>query len=147
MSYVQLHYHIIFSTKNRARVLSSEVREEIYSYIWGIIKSKKCHLFRINGMEDHIHIFVSIVPSIALADFIRDIKSATTVWIKKENLIKKFSGWQSEYSAFSKSFSEKNITIEYIKNQEEHHRRKSWKEELQELYNESGIEFEDKYLK
>ena len=147
MSYVQLYYHIIFSTKNREQVLNSLIREEVYRYIWGIIQNKGCHLYRINGTEDHIHIFTSIAPSIAVADFVRDIKSATTIWIKKENVVTKFPGWQSEYSAFSKSFSDKELTIEYIKNQEEHHRLKSWKEELQELYDESGVEFDDKYLK
>jgi putative transposase len=73
MSYTQTYYHIVFSTKNRQPTLLKEHREELFRYLWGVLNNKKCHLYRINGIEDHIHILTSLHSSIALADLIRDL--------------------------------------------------------------------------
>ena len=82
-SYRQILYHLTFHTKNNEKVLHSSGNVELYKYIWGILKNKNCKLFRINGIEDHIHIVCDLHPSIALADMIKDIKVASSIWIKE----------------------------------------------------------------
>ncbi|EDM28799.1 probable transposase [Lentisphaera araneosa HTCC2155] len=147
MSYVQSYYHIVFSVKERLPLLKQDIREDIYKYIWGICKNKGCYLYRIGGIEDHIHMLINLHTSLCLADFIRDLKTSTTTWIKSENIISKFPGWQSEYAAISKSFNELPVTIEYIKNQEDHHKKMTWKEELITLFDSAGVDYKKEFLK
>ena len=145
-TYTQIMYHIVFGTKYREAILVKENRQELFNYIWGILKKKKCHLYRINGVEDHLHIALHIHPSVALASLVKDIKLASSDFIKEKNLFPKFDSWQDGYGAFTHSYRDKNTLIEYVKNQEEHHRTKTYREELIELFREHGIEFDEKYL-
>lgn len=93
-SYRQILYHIVFRTKDSLKTLNLENSEELYKYIWGIIKSRDGVLYRINGMEDHIHILSDLHPSIALADYVRDIKTASSIWLKASGKFQKFEGGQ-----------------------------------------------------
>jgi REP element-mobilizing transposase RayT len=145
-TYTQLLYQIVFSTKNREKTLMKENQKEVYKYIWGILKNKKCHLYQIGGITDHIHIVTHLHPTIAISSIVKDIKLASSEYIKGKNLFPGFSGWQEGYGAFSYSIKEKDNLIEYVKNQEEHHLKKTFKEELIELLNEHQIEFDEKYL-
>jgi REP element-mobilizing transposase RayT len=146
MSYRRILYHLVFSTKDRAMVLKTERREELFRYIWGIVKNKNGHLYRINGVEDHVHILSDLHPSLALADFIKSIKISSNEWIRREKIFPLFSGWQEGYSAFTHALKDKDYLIEYIKQQPEHHRRISFIEELRALLVEAGIEYDEKYL-
>ncbi len=92
-TYTQILYQIVFTTKNRENVLIKEGREELYKYIWGALKQKKCHLYRINGVEDHIHIATHIHPSVAPSDLIRDIKTTSSIWIKDQKTFPYFDNW------------------------------------------------------
>lgn len=145
-TYTQSLYQIIFSTKEREKTLSKENRDELYRYIWGVLKNKKCHLYRIGGIEDHVHIITHIHPSIAVADLVKDIKLAGSEFIRKEKLFPRFEGWQVGYGLFTYSFSEKDRLIDYVKNQEQHHHKKTFKEEFIELLQEHNIEFDQRYL-
>jgi putative transposase len=145
-TYTQILYHIVFSTKNRKKTLLQENRNHLFEYTWGILKNKKCHLYRINGIEDHIHILTHIPSNLALSDLVRDIKTATSFWIKENDIFRDFSGWQDGYGAFTCSYKEKNGLIQYIKNQEEHHRIVTYEDEYRNLLQENGISFEEKYL-
>jgi len=145
-TYTQILYQIVFSTKNRESCLVKDRREELYSYIWGIVKNNKCHLYRIGGVEDHIHIITHLHPSVALADLVKDIKTASSNMIKSEQMFKGFSGWQIGYGAFTYSIEAKHNLINYVKNQEEHHKTKNYKEELQKLLKEHQIDYDEKYL-
>jgi len=145
-TYTQILYQIVFSTKNREPVLSKNKREDLFKYIWGLVKNKNCHLYRINGVEDHIHILTHIHPSIALSSFVKDIKIASSLYIKEQNLFQNFIGWQQGYGGFTYNIKEKDRLIEYVKNQEEHHKTKTFREEYIELLIENGIEFDEKYL-
>src|SRR5688572_15873266 len=100
-TYTQIIYHIVFSTKNRERVLIAPGREELFRYVWGVLKNKQCHLYRVNAVEDHIHVLTSLHPSIALADFIKDLKVSTSVWIKEKQLFPAFTHWQDGYGGFT----------------------------------------------
>jgi putative transposase len=145
-TYTQTLYQIVFSTKYREKTLLKENRSELFKDIWGILKNKKCHLYRINGVEDHIHIVTSLHPSIALADLVKDIKLGSSSFIKEKGIFHDFNGWQDGYSAFTYAIGAKDNLIEYVKNQENHHKIKSFREELIELLLEHGISFDEKYL-
>ena len=99
-------------------------------------------MYRINGVEDHLHIATHIHPSIALSSLVKDVKLASSDYLKENRIFNKFRGWQDGYGAFTYSIIEKNRVIEYIKNQEEHHKKKTFKEEYIELLEEHGIEFD-----
>jgi REP element-mobilizing transposase RayT len=146
MSYVQSYYHIVFSTKHRAPVLHKGQRETLFRYLWGILKNKHCHLYRINAVEDHLHLLTSIHPTLALADLIRELKTSTSAWIKKENVFPEFSGWQTKYAAFTKSHSHRDSVVEYIKNQEAHHQHEGFLDELKRLLEEDGVVYDERYL-
>lgn len=115
MSYRQIFYQIVFGTKYRKMTIAEENCEQLYKYIWGITKNKKCKLYRINGIEDHIHIFSDLHPSTSLADYIKDIKVSSNGWMKNSGLFPEFEGWQDSYGAFTYSIKEKDIIINYIK--------------------------------
>ncbi len=145
-TYTQIIYQIIFGPKNNEKNMVESGREELFKYIWGLLKNKKCHLYRINGVEDHIHIITHIHPTVALAYLVKDIKVASSKYIKTENLFPNFNGWQDGYGAFTYSFSAKNNLIEYVKNQKEHHKKVSFREEYMNLLKKHNIEFDEKYL-
>jgi len=110
------------------------------------LKNKNCHLYRIGGITDHIHIVTSLHPAVSLASLIKDIKLASSKHIKTFQLFPKFNGWQVGYGSFTYSFTDKDKLIEYVKNQEEHHTTISFIDELKELLKEHGIEYDERYL-
>ena len=105
-AYRQILYHIVFRTKGSEKTINQEYSQDLYKYIWGVIKNKKCILFRINGMEDHIHILSDLHPSIALADYIRDIKVSSSKWLKESELFPEFKGWGIKYCALTYSYND-----------------------------------------
>ena len=145
-TYTQILYQIVFSTKNRDKVLTEEHRPELFNYVWGVIKNKKCHLYRINGVEDHIHILTYLHPSVALSNLVKDIKVSSSKMIKEEKLFSNFRGWQVGYGAFTYSIEAKENLIKYISNQKEHHKKNSFEEEYKNLLNEFDVQFDDRYL-
>jgi putative transposase len=145
-SYTQIYYHIVFSTKNRARTLSADGREELFRYIWGIVEKHGCRLYRIGGVEDHLHMLMSLHPTVALADLVKDVKVASSLWIAEQGGFQNFTHWQDGYAAFTHSHSEKNRLVEYIQGQAEHHKRVSFHDELKKLLVEAGVEFDERYL-
>ena len=145
-TYTQILYQIVFTPKNHEHTFVQANLLHLFSYITGILKNKNCHLYRIGGVSDHIHILTHLHPSIALASLVKDIKLACSSYIGSTHLFPHFNGWQDGYGAFTYSINEKNRLIEYIKNQEEHHRTISFKEEFIELPREHGIEFDERYL-
>jgi putative transposase len=145
-TYTQIIYQIVFGTKNRERTLSKSGRSELFKYIWGILENHKCHLYRINGVEDHVHIVTHLHPTVALSDLVKDIKLASTLYIKEAKLFPKFRGWQEGYGAFTYSMKEKDRLIAYVMNQEEHHKSIGFKQELREFLQEHGVEFDEQYL-
>ena len=114
--------------------------------IWGILKSKSCKLFRINGIEDHVHIVCDLHPSIALADLVKDIKVASSKWIKEQGFYPYFTNWAESYGAFTLSVKEKDSVIKYVVNQQEHHRKESSRDEFIRFLKENDVEFDERYL-
>ncbi len=145
-TYNQIIYHIVFATKHRERVLDQPRRDDLFRYISGIVKNHDGHVFRINGVEDHIHILTSIHPTVALADLVKAVKTGSAKWIKENNVFPRFGHWQEGYGAFTHSVREKDGLIEYIKNQEEHHRGVDFLDEYRRLLKDAQVEFDEKYL-
>ena len=145
-THTQIYYHIVFSTKDRIPVLKAERRKDLYRYIWGIVKNRSCHLYRVNGPEDHVHILTSLHPTVNLADFVKEIKTGTSLWIKANSVFACFSHWQDGYAAFTHSKYEIDPLIEYVKGQVEHYRRTSFAEEYRKLLVDAGIEFDERYV-
>ena len=145
-TYTQIFWQLVYSTKDRELVLLKQNRPKLFKYIWGILKNKSCFLYQINGIEDHIHIFTHIHPSIAVADLVKDIKQATNKYIKKNEIFPDFTEWQKGYGAFTYSIREKQKLINYVKNQENHHKTISFISEYKQILKENEIEFDEKYL-
>ena len=145
-SYRQILYHIIFRTKGSKKVLSLEHTRELYAYIMGVIRNKNCFLYRINGMEEHLHILSDLHPSIALADYVRDIKTSSSLWLKQNLNFPNFMGWADGYAALTYAYRDKEIIINYIINQQEHHKKVSFVEEYRKLLKEHGIKIDERYF-
>ncbi len=145
-TYTQILYQIVFSTKNREPSLYPNNREALFRNITAILKNKNCNAYRINGVEDHLHIVTHIHPTVSLSSLVKDIKLGSTDCIKRDGLFPQFTGWQDGYGAFTYSIKERDRLIEYVKNQETHHKVVTFKEEYIELLNENGIEFDERFL-
>ena len=140
-----LLYHIVFSTKERRELIKSG-KEDIFKYITGIISGEGGYLIKIGGTEDHIHIFAKFPPVICVSDMVRKIKSNTSKWLNENRkYIFPFS-WQKGYAVFSVSESASEHVIKYIENQEIHHKKTGFKEELLALLKKHNMQFDDKYL-
>ena len=146
MSYTQVLYHIILRTKQSIPAIPQAHAQQLYSYIWGIIKNKNGTLYRINGMEDHIHLVSDLHPSVALADYVKDIKVASSLWMKETELFPLFNGWGEGYCALTYSFKEKDSIIEYVKNQQEHHKKETVQEELIRFFSEMGVKVDERFI-
>ena len=146
MSTVNAIYHIVINTYCREMTIPHSSSEEMYRYIWGIIKNHNCKLYRIGGIENHIHMLVHLHPSVSLSDLLRDIKQSTTKWAKNNPLFPMFSGWGKEYAAFSCSYSNKDAIINYIKGQREHHHSTFFEQELKALVEREGMVWNDNKL-
>ncbi len=145
-TYTQLLYQFVFSTKNREKTILLENKEALFKNINSTLKNKNCLPFRINGMQDHIHIVLKVHPSLSISNIIKDIKLSSSECIKRDGIFPGFNGWQNGYGAFSYSIKELDNLIAYVKNQETHHRELTFKEEYIQMLNDYGIEFDEKYL-
>jgi REP element-mobilizing transposase RayT len=145
-AYTQILYHIVFRTKNSKKTITAENASLLYAYIWGIIKNKKGTLFRVNSMPDHIHILSDLHPSVALADYIKDIKVGTSKWMKASGYFPDFNVWAVKYCALTYSNKEKKNIINYIKNQQEHHKKESFVDEIKRLFKENGVDLDEKWF-
>jgi len=140
MSHSKLLSHIIFRTKRSQMTIHEEHAKELYCYIWGIIKNMNCILLQINGMPNHLHLFVQYPPTLAVSDLVRVIKANSSQWAKKSGYFPLFTGWASEYAAFSYSSRDRQMIINDIKNQKVHHQQVAFQDEVQRLYTEFGME-------
>ena len=143
-THTSLHYHLVFATKNREALLAPEWRNELHCYLGGIVKGLDAHPQGIGGIADHVHLLVSLKPTICLSDFMRELKKSSSSWIR-ETKCPHFQ-WQEGYAAFTVSASAREAVRVYIANQAEHHRVKTFREELVELLEKSGITYDPRYL-
>ena len=145
-TYFQIYIQIVFAVKGRENLIRNQWKEELFSYIAGIIKGKEQKSIIVNGTEDHVHAFVGLKPSMAISDLVRDIKNNSTNFINEKGALRQKFCWQEGYGAFSYSESNFGKVIDYIKNQKEHHKKKTFKQEYMGFLKKFDIPFEEKYL-
>ena len=126
-TYSQIYLQVVFSVKRRQNLIQKHWREELYKYICGIVNGKDQKVYAIGGVEDHIHILISIKPNIALSDLVRDIKANSSKWINERGFVNGKFQWQEGFGAFSYAHAQLDNVIVYINNQEQHHRIKTFK--------------------
>ena len=144
-THLSLHYHLIFSTKNRLPLISKDWRANLHAYLGGIVKGINGVPLAIGGIEDHAHLLIGLRATHRLDYVLRDIKADSSGWVHKTVGQRKFE-WQSGYLGLTVSPSQIERVRKYILNQEKHHRRKSFQEEYLELLELSGIEYDERYL-
>ena len=145
-TYSNLLYHVVFSTKNRYPLITSNVRDDLHAYLGGIVRQREGIPLMIGGMPDHVHLLVKLKPKLAVSDIIRDVKAASSKWINetKEGLHK--FGWQDGFSAFSVSQSQSSRVRRYIENQQERHRAVGFQPELLTLLRKNEVEYDEATL-
>jgi putative transposase len=143
-TYLSFHYHLVFGVKDRMPLMKVEWRSRLHDYLGGTIRGLGGFSEGIGGVTDHVHLLVSLKATHCLADFLRELKKASSVWVHETIGNKKF-GWQEGYAAFTVSAPAREAVKHYIASQEEHHRHKSFQEELVELLDKAGIEYDRRY--
>ncbi len=144
--YSKLYIQAIFAVNNRRALLHQDWRDEVFSYIAGILNERGNYALAVNGYHDHIHLFFDYGSKELLSDLVREIKKASNSFIKRNKFTNHSFSWQSGYGIFSHGYREKNTIIEYVKNQKQHHKKKPFKNEYLHFLNAYEIEFKDEYV-
>ena len=146
-SLVEIYVHIVFSTKNRAPFLRDPIlRENMHAYLAGICNNLKSPAKKVGGVEDHVHILCRLSKVQDVASLIRDLKRDSSKWVKGEQSQLQDFHWQAGYGAFSISPSHVPALVEYIQNQERHHKRESFQDEFRRLCRKYGVEIDERYV-
>lgn len=145
-TYSQLNVHCVFAVKGRENLLSENFRGELFSYMSGILKNDGSYPLAVNGWKDHVHVFFELPVNMAVSKQMQMLKSASSKWINDKRLVRGKFRWQEGYGAFSYARSQRNTVIQYIKNQEAHHSKKSFREEYLKLLRDFAISYEEKYM-
>jgi len=141
-TYTQIHIQTVFAVQNRNSLIKTEWKNELYKYITGIIQNHNHKLLQVNGMPDYIHILFGMRPTQSLADLMKQVKQDSSKWINNKGFVNGKFSWQAGYAAFSYSKNQLPNVVNYIKNQEEHHKTKTFINEYLELLNEFKIDYE-----
>ncbi|MGA2801860.1 MAG: IS200/IS605 family transposase [Verrucomicrobiota bacterium] len=144
-THLSLHYHIVFSTKDRRPFIADEWRNRLHEYLGGLVRTTEGFPEAIGGTNDHVHLLAGLRATIALASFVQDIKQTSSRWIHETIGVKNFA-WQQGYGAFTVNVSNCDAVREYIANQAEHHRTKSFQEEYVTFLQKHGVKYDEKYL-
>jgi putative transposase len=145
-TYTQIHLHLIFAVQNRKSLIQNSWKDRLYEYITGIIQTNTHKMIIINGMPDHLHIAIGMRPIQSLSDLMQDIKGNSSKWINDNKLAAGKFQWQEGYGAFSYNKSLLPKLINYIKNQETHHKKKTFLEEYKEFLKVFEIEYDERYI-
>ena len=145
-TFTQIYLQFVFAVQDRTSLILPEWKDDLYKYITGIIQNNDHKLIAINGMPNHIHIFVGYKPQQLIPDLLQDVKGNSSKWINEQGyLLGKFK-WQEGYGAFSYSYSQIDSVVKYIMNQEKHHKRKTFREEYIELLERFRIKYDQRYI-
>jgi putative transposase len=145
-TFSQIYIQVVFAVSGRNSLIHKEWEEELYKYITGIIMKKGQKMLAINGIPDHIHFLIGMKPTCCLSDLVREMKKSSNGFVKEKNFLRTKFEWQEGYGAFSYSHSSLTNVINYIHNQKEHHKKKTFKEEYLEFLTLFEIDFKDEYL-
>jgi REP element-mobilizing transposase RayT len=145
-SYISCYLHVVFSTKNRRPLIDSDLQKRLWPYLGGIARENGIKALSIGGISDHVHLLLSLPSTITIAKSVQLIKGGSSKWIHETFPVKKDFAWQEGYGAFSINISIIEETIKYIERQEEHHRKRSFKEEYFDFLKKHGIEYDERYV-
>ena len=145
-TYTQIHLHVVFAVSGRAALIPAAHAPELYRYITGIVSGQKQKLLAINGMPDHMHLLIGLRPDKALSDLVRDVKANSSRFINEQGWLREKFAWQAGFGAFSYSASQLPDVIRYIQRQQEHHVKRSFREEYESLLNRFGVAYDPRYL-
>ncbi|MEO6347593.1 MAG: IS200/IS605 family transposase [Aquaticitalea sp.] len=145
-TYTEMHIQVVFAVQNRQSLISATWKDELYKYMTGIIQNHDHKVLQINGMPDHIHILIGMRPTQSLSDLMKQVKQDSSKWINQKGFVNGKFTWQAGYGAFSYSKNDVPKVINYIKNQEEHHKSKTINEEYLEMLQDFEIDFDERYL-
>lgn len=145
-TFSQIYIQYVFAVKGRENLLHQPWREDVFKYMSGIIKGKNQKPIIVNGVSDHVHVFVGLKPTMGIADLVRDIKNNSSNFINEQKFLRGKFSWQEGYGVFSYAHSEIGNVYKYIANQEEHHKRRTFKEEYLDFLQKFEIEYNEKYL-
>ena len=145
-TFSQIYIQVVFAVKGRENLISKEWKEDLHKYIAGIIKGKGQKSIIVNGMPDHIHAFIGLRPAMSISDLVRDIKNNSSNFINDNKFVKGKFSWQEGYGAFSYSHSHIENVYQYILNQEEHHKKNTFKDEYIDFLTKFNVDYDEKYL-
>ena len=145
-TYTQIYVQIVFAVRERDGLIAPEWKEELFKYIAGIVRNRGQKLIAIGGVADHIHILIAINSDIALSDLVRDIKTASSKWINGRRLVRGRFYWQEGFGAFSYSRSQLDDVAKYVLNQEERHRKQSFRHEYTRMLRQFEVDFDERFV-
>jgi REP element-mobilizing transposase RayT len=145
-TFSQIYIQIVFAVNGRTNLLQKPWREEVFKYMAGIINGKNQKPIIVNGVANHVHLFVGLKPSMSVSDLVRDIKNNSSNFINDQKFVRGKFSWQEGFGSFSYSHSQIEQVYQYILNQEEHHRKKTFKEEYLDFLKKFEMEYDEKYL-
>lgn len=144
-THLSLHYHLVFSTKDRAATISDAWRPRLHAFLGGVVNQLDGMPQKNGGVSDHVHLLVGLKATHCLADVLREVKSVSSRWVHEEIGIKYFS-WQEGYGAFTVSSTQVGVLVDYIARQDEHHRTKSFQDEYREFLERVGVKYDERFL-
>jgi REP element-mobilizing transposase RayT len=145
-TFSQIYLQFVFAVKGRRSLVPREHKEELHKYMTGLVQNRKAKMLAVNCMPDHTHLFVGFKPSVLISDFVKEIKVESNEFITNKRWLRAKFSWQDGYGVFSYSRSHIDRVMKYILNQEQHHRKKTFRTEYHELLEKFQIPFEEKYL-
>jgi len=145
-TYTQIYIQTVFTVQNRISLIQSEWQEELFKYITGIVQNNGHKLIAVNGMPDHLHLFVGMKSNQSLSDLMQDVKGDSSKWIHEKGFVKGRFEWQAGFGGFSYSISQIDAVVKYINNQVKHHRTKSFIEEYMEFLEKFKVPFDERYI-
>ena len=145
-TYTKIYLQFVFAVQDRTSLIQSQWKDELYKYITGIVQNNNHKLIAINGMSNHIHVFIGYKPHQLIPDLLQDIKGSSSTWINNKGFIRGKFHWQEGYGAFSYSHSQIDNVVKYIMNQEQHHKKENFREEYLELLRRFDIEYNERYV-
>jgi len=144
-TYYSVYEHIVFGTKSHMKVLTPQIREELFPYLAKAIKNQGCQAIIVGGFYEHIHLLVHKKSTLLTSDLVKEIKRTSSMWLKEKGVAYGKFSWQIGYGAFSVSFWDLNKIVSYIKDQDKHHQKMKWEDEYRKLLKKHGIDFDEKY--
>ena len=138
--------HVIFSTKNRCPLLEKGIREQVHAFLAGAVRQCNCEAYRVGGVADHVHLAVQLSRTLSVADLVKEIKTASSKWVKTQEVALSDFSWQKGYGAFSLGISQKDALVRYIDHQEQHHQMQTFQEEYRLLLKNYGIDYDERYV-